>query len=99
MRGFQEAYPTAVTYISAYVHYLAVTAYNPAVVALTDMLRQQLKLVEQFVDNSRRMYESYTNNLNTTYKYTTLEDTLQVYDPYLIRHTNFRSISTASFSS
>ena len=55
----------------------AVTAYNPAVVALTDMLRQQLRLVEQFVDNSRRMYESYTNNLNTTYRYTTVEDTLQ----------------------
>ncbi|CAB3980332.1 Hypothetical predicted protein [Paramuricea clavata] len=58
----------------------AVTAYNPAVVALTDMLRQQLRLVEQFVDNSRRMYESYTNNLNTTYRYTTLEDTLQYID-------------------
>jgi hypothetical protein len=61
-----------------YIYFLAVTAYNPAVVALTDMLRQQLRLVEQFVDNSRRMYESYTSNLNTTYRYTTVEDTLQV---------------------
>ncbi|XP_028414161.1 uncharacterized protein C19orf44-like [Dendronephthya gigantea] len=58
----------------------AVTAYNPAVIALTDMLRQQLSLVQQFVDNSRRMYESYTRNLDTTYRYTTLEDTLQYID-------------------
>lgn len=44
------------------------------------MLRQQLKLVEQFVENSHRMYESYTRNLNTTYQYTTLEGTLEVSD-------------------
>ena len=59
---------------------LALTTYNPAIVALTDMLRQQLKLVEQFVENSHRMYESYTRNLNTTYQYTTLEGTLEVSD-------------------
>ena len=68
------------------------SAYNPAVIALTDMLRQQLRLVEQFVDNSRRMYESYTNNLNTTYKYTTLEDTLQVYI-----HSWLNNLSACSF--
>ncbi|XP_031551355.1 uncharacterized protein C19orf44 homolog [Actinia tenebrosa] len=55
----------------------AVTAYNPAVVALTDMLKQQIRLVQQFVDANNRMYQAYTTSLNTQYRYTTLEDTLE----------------------
>ena len=55
------------------------TAYNPAVVVLNNMLREQIRLVEQFVEINQRMYESYSSGLNNNYRYTTLEDTQQVY--------------------
>lgn len=54
------------------------TAYNPAVVALNNMLREQIRLVEQFVDINQRMYQSYSNGLNSNFRYTTLDDTQQV---------------------
>lgn len=55
----------------------AMTAYNPAIVALNNMLREQIRLVEQFVEINQRMYESYSSGLNNNYRYTTLEDTQQ----------------------
>ena len=54
------------------------TAYNPAIVALNNMLREQIRLVEQFVEINQRMYESYSTRVNSNYRYTTLEDTQQV---------------------
>ena len=54
------------------------TAYNPAIVALNNMLREQIRLVEQFVEINQRMYESYSTGVNSNYRYTTLEDTQQV---------------------
>ena len=54
------------------------TAYNPAIVALNNMLREQIRLVEQFVEINQRMYESYSTGVNSSYRYTTLEDTQQV---------------------
>lgn len=54
------------------------TAYNPAIVALNNMLREQIRLVEQFVDINQRMYQSYSTGLNSNFRYTTLEDTQQV---------------------
>ena len=54
------------------------TAYNPAIVALNNMLREQIRLVEQFVEINQRMYESYSAGVNGSYRYTTLEDTQQV---------------------
>lgn len=56
----------------------AMTAYNPAIVALNNMLREQIRLVEQFVEINQRMYESYSTGVNSNYRYTTLEDTQQV---------------------
>ena len=56
----------------------AMTAYNPAIVALNNMLREQIRLVEQFVEINQRMYESYSTGVNSGYRYTTLEDTQQV---------------------
>lgn len=53
----------------------AMTAYNPAIVALNNMLREQIRLVEQFVEINQRMYESYARGANSSYRYTTLEDT------------------------
>lgn len=55
----------------------AMTAYNPAIVALNNMLREQIRLVEQFVEINQRMYESYSTSINSNYRYTTLEDTRQ----------------------
>ena len=54
------------------------TAYNPAIVALNNMLREQIRLVEQFVEINQRMYESYSTGVNSNYRYTTLEETQQV---------------------
>ena len=42
------------------------------------MLREQIRLVEQFVEINQRMYESYSTGINSSYRYTTLEDTQQV---------------------
>ena len=54
------------------------TAYNPAIIALNNMLREQIRLVEQFVEINQRMYESYATSANSSYRYTTLEDTQKV---------------------
>lgn len=54
----------------------SVTSYSPAMLALNDMLRQQLALTRAFIDTTRRHYTSMTEALGTgDYKYTTLEDT------------------------
>nr|XP_055073890.1 uncharacterized protein C19orf44 homolog [Misgurnus anguillicaudatus]XP_055073892.1 uncharacterized protein C19orf44 homolog [Misgurnus anguillicaudatus]XP_055073893.1 uncharacterized protein C19orf44 homolog [Misgurnus anguillicaudatus]XP_055073894.1 uncharacterized protein C19orf44 homolog [Misgurnus anguillicaudatus]XP_055073895.1 uncharacterized protein C19orf44 homolog [Misgurnus anguillicaudatus] len=54
----------------------SVTSYSPAMLALNDMLRQQLALTRAFIDTTRRHYTSVMEALGTgDYKYTTLEDT------------------------
>ncbi|XP_055073892.2 uncharacterized protein C19orf44 homolog [Misgurnus anguillicaudatus] len=54
----------------------SVTSYSPAMLALNDMLRQQLALTRTFIDTTRRHYTSVMEALGTgDYKYTTLEDT------------------------
>ena len=54
------------------------TSYSPSVLALNDLLRQQLQLTQQFVTNTRRLHEFYVNSLQADHSYTTLQDTLQV---------------------
>ena len=58
--------------------FVALTSYSPSVLALNDMLRQQLQLTMQFVDSCKRMHQSYVRNLEPDYTYTTLEDTKKV---------------------
>ncbi|XP_067271428.1 uncharacterized protein C19orf44 homolog [Pseudorasbora parva] len=54
----------------------SLTAYNPAMFALNDMLRQQLALTRSFIDSTRRHYKSVLESLEPAdYKYTTLQDT------------------------
>lgn len=58
---------------------IGLTAYNPAVFALNDMLRQQLALTRAFIDSTRRHYTSVIESLEPAdYKYTTLEEAKEV---------------------
>lgn len=52
------------------------TNYNPAVLASNDLMKYHLQLMQQHIEDSRRLYEAYANeNMNNNYKYTTVEDT------------------------
>ncbi|XP_056614948.1 uncharacterized protein C19orf44 homolog isoform X2 [Triplophysa dalaica] len=54
----------------------SLTSYSPAMLALNDMLRQQLALSGAFIESTRRHYTSVLESLGpANYKYTTLEDT------------------------
>lgn len=46
--------------------------------ALHEMMKMQLQLVQNFVDIQRRMYQSCKDGLKYDHKYTTLEDTKEV---------------------
>ena len=54
------------------------TAYSPAMLALQDMLKAQLELTREFLQNQDRLYREYTTDIQANYRYTTLEDTKQV---------------------
>ena len=57
---------------------LAMTGYSPSVLALNDMLRQQLQLTENYISVQKTMYQSLLNSTQPDYVYTTLEDTKRV---------------------
>lgn len=54
------------------------TAYSPAMLALHDMLKAQLELTREFLQNQERLHKEYTSDIQPNYHYTTLEDTKQV---------------------
>ncbi|KAK6188913.1 hypothetical protein SNE40_004992 [Patella caerulea] len=60
----------------------AMTAYSPAMIALHDMLKQQLMLTQSFLSAQERIYAAYNTSLDTNYHYTTLEDTKE----YIRKH-------------
>ena len=56
----------------------AVTSYNPTMLALNDLLRYQIQLTKQHVENSWRLYNAYAEpEKKGTHKYTTLKSTMK----------------------
>ena len=56
----------------------AVTSYNPAMIALNDLLRHQIQLTRQYIDNSWRLYRAYAEpEAKGTHRYTTLKGTIK----------------------
>lgn len=53
----------------------AMTAYSPATLAIHEMLKQQIELIQQFVRAHDRLYHSLTDSNVPDYHYTTLEGT------------------------
>ncbi|XP_064606508.1 uncharacterized protein C19orf44-like [Liolophura sinensis] len=53
----------------------AMTNYSPAMLALQDMLKQQLELTQTFIQAQQYLYNSYTRSIEPHHMYTTLEDT------------------------
>jgi len=51
------------------------TAYSPSMLALNDMLRSQLIITRQLMENQKTLIDNLTASLNPRYQYTTLEDT------------------------
>ena len=46
--------------------------------ALHDMLKQQLELTKSFLSSQQALYQSMSNTLDHKYRYTTLQDTKKV---------------------
>lgn len=56
----------------------AVTSYNPTMLALNDLLRYQIQLTKQYIDNSWRLYRAYAEpEAKGTHRYTTLKGTMK----------------------
>ena len=54
------------------------SSYNPSVLAAHDMMKFHFKLLQQHVDNSRRLYQAYTKDTgHSRFKYTTVDDTME----------------------
>lgn len=57
----------------------ALTSYSPCMLALHDMLKQQLELTKCFLHSQQALYQSMSSTLDQKYRYTTLEDTKKVH--------------------
>jgi len=56
----------------------AVTSYNPTMLALNDLMKYQIQLTRQHIDNSWRLYKAYAEpEAKGSHKYTTLKDTMK----------------------
>ena len=57
---------------------VVLTTYNPAMLALNDMMKQQFDLSRQFLDMQRDMHKNIIGNIEKKHYSTTLEETKQV---------------------
>lgn len=56
-----------------------ISAYNPAVFVVSEVLKQQLAMTKELVDSNRRLHANLMQSLEPpSYRYTTLRDTIQV---------------------
>ena len=62
----------------AYRFVSALTAYSPSVIALNELLRQQIQLTENFIGIQKHLHENLVQNVQPDYSYTTLQDTKDV---------------------
>ncbi|KAL5021085.1 hypothetical protein ScPMuIL_000240 [Solemya velum] len=53
----------------------AMTSYSPGMLALHDMMKQQLQLTREFVQAQQFMYHSLMSSVESKFQYTTLQDT------------------------
>ncbi|XP_036067528.1 uncharacterized protein C19orf44 homolog isoform X2 [Oryzias melastigma] len=55
-----------------------ISAYNPAVFVVSEVLKQQLAMTKELVDSNRRLHANLMQSLEPpSYRYTTLRDTIQ----------------------
>jgi len=60
---------------------VAMTAYSPSVLAMNEMLRQQLHMTREFISVQRRLHHELVTSLHSaaeSHRYTTLSDTRRV---------------------
>ncbi|XP_033736981.1 uncharacterized protein C19orf44 homolog [Pecten maximus] len=79
--GFVDPTPIA-THVVSPETLETMTAYSPSMIALHDMLRQQLELTRDFLKSQRYMYQCMMSSVDQRHNYTTLEDTRQ----YIRKH-------------
>ncbi|XP_041646495.1 uncharacterized protein C19orf44 homolog [Cheilinus undulatus] len=77
--GMAYTYPSPmVTHTLSAERVDALSTFNPAAFALTEILKQQLTMIKWFMDSSRQLYLNQVKSLGPPdYRYTTLEDTLE----------------------
>lgn len=78
--------PSPENSILPHVHFLltVLTTYNPAALALNDMMKQQIKLSQQFLNMQRDLHRNIMESVEKEHQYTTLEDTKEVIIPLIV---------------
>ena len=56
----------------------ALTAYSPSVIALNELLKQQIQLTENFISIQKHLHENLVQNAQPDFSYTTLQETKDV---------------------
>lgn len=79
--GFVDPTPIA-THVISPDALESMTAYSPCMLALHDMLKQQLQLTREFIQSQQHLHKIYTESIESNYQYTTLESTKE----YIRKH-------------
>ncbi|XP_033636222.1 uncharacterized protein C19orf44-like [Asterias rubens] len=60
----------------------ALTSYSPSILAMNEMLLSQIRHTQQTIQGSLHLHQTFMENIQTDYNYTTVEDTKE----YIRRH-------------